>query len=194
MFAFAALVIGFIVAGLQLGRVVRGHTLGVARTTWGMVGILSSGWAAFYINMNENWVAVGNLLFTPIAISIAVICSQKKLAAAAAFAAGIAATMLAVFNLPAVVQPVLATVAGFMLFPQLLVVVKASRNLTSLDGVSIWAWSLNTLVAAMWFAQGVVFRSPEMLFANGLLFATAVPIVWITVTQPKRLARAALNK
>jgi hypothetical protein len=187
MFGFAALGIGYMVAGLQLFRVLRGHRVGVAPATWGMVGVLSSSWAVFYFNLGEYPTALGNILFSPLAISIAALCSTNKLKAATQMGACLVAAMTFVFFLPQVGEPLLAGVAAFILLPQLLAVLRAYRSRTSLDGVSVGAWTLNVFVAVLWFSQGVVYRAPEMLFANGMIFLMSVPIVLIVVTQPRRL-------
>jgi|688.fasta_scaffold76694_2 uncharacterized protein with PQ loop repeat len=188
MFGFAALAIGYLVAGLQLVRVVRGHRLGVAPLTWAMVGVLSAGWAAFYLNLGEYPTAIGNIVFSPVALSIAILCSPSRWGALVKVVSALVVAVAAVFFFPQVGEPVLATVAAFMLVPQLVVVVKAWRERTSLDGVSVSAWTLNVAVASLWLAQGVVFRSPEMLFANGVLLLTSIPIVAIVAVQPRRLA------
>lgn len=191
MFGFAALAIGYMVAGLQLIRVLRGHRVGVAPLTWAMVGILSAGWATFDYNLGEYPLAIGNIAFSPIALSIAVLCSEKKVQTALQTGTCLLAVVAFVFFAPQIGEPILAIVAAFILFPQLLVVLRAYRKRTSLDGVSVGAWSLNVLVAALWFSQGVVYRSPEMLFANGVIFLMSVPIVVIVITQPRRLTTTA---
>lgn len=193
MFGFAALAIGYLVAGLQLIRAARGHRVGIAPLTWAMVGVLSAGWAAFYVNLGEYPTAVGNILFSPVAVAIVVLCAARRAGALIRVSAAVAGTVAFVLAVPQVGEPALSFAAAFMLFPQLFTVAKAYRDRTSLDGVSVGAWTLNVAVSALWFAQGVVFRSPEMLFANSVLFLTALPIVYIVATQPRRVAAGLLT-
>lgn len=191
MFAFAALTIGYVVATLQLIRVLRGHTLGVAPLTWGMIGVLSAGWATFYLNLGEYWVALGTIMFSPLAMLIALLCSTNKKRAAALLVASLTAVIATVFFAPTVGEPVLSLVAASMLIPQMLVALKAYWNKTSVDGISITAWILNLSVAVLWFTQGIIFSAPEMMFANGILFITGIPIIFVASVQPKRLAAQA---
>jgi uncharacterized protein with PQ loop repeat len=186
MFAAVAITMGGVAVLLQLRRVLNKNTLGVSSTTWTALTIMNAGWAAFYLTIDQPYISLASAVFFPATTTIAVLSARNKglVLSQNLIGAAIAATVM---YLATPAGEVLITIfASLSFLPQLNVTVKAYREKTSLDGISLSSWTWTTIVTMLWLAQGVVFGEPAMLIVNTLLLVSCVGILWITFTQPSR--------